>query len=290
VIASNLDHNAISRPLESLKRAGTIQLTRIPFEDGYLNPDQLKMAINSSTTLIVLTHASNILGTVQNLEQIGAIAKSANIPLLLDAAQTAGRLSIHADSAPMFVACSAHKSLFGLPGLGILTLPENISLPPMREGGTGTASESVIHPDQLPERLEAGTPNVTAIASLRFALDFIESEGVESIHQKELELVYDLVKTIRTDDRFQIYSDPVNGPHVAVVGMNICNVPAEEAAAILDQNYGIAIRAGLHCAAVLHQQLGTLPGGCLRISPGVFNTKEEIAKLGEALHKIAEQY
>ncbi|HSE40529.1 MAG TPA: aminotransferase class V-fold PLP-dependent enzyme [Acidobacteriota bacterium] len=290
VIASNLDHNAISRPLESLKRAGVIELTRLPFEQGYLNLDQLKTSINHSTTLIVLTHGSNVLGTIQNLEEIAAIARAAKVLLLVDAAQTAGRIQINADSAPMFVACSAHKSLFGLPGLGILTLPENVSLPPMREGGTGTSSESVVHPDQLPERLEAGTPNVTAIASLRFALDFIESEGVEAIHRKEMELVHDLLKTIRTDDRFLIYSDPSMDPHVAVVGMNICNVPAEEAAAILDQNFGIAVRAGLHCAAVLHQQLGTLPGGCLRISPSVFNTKEEIAQLVEALHRIAEQY
>jgi selenocysteine lyase/cysteine desulfurase len=121
-------------------------------------------------------------------------------------------------------------------------------------------------------------------------LDFIESQGIEAIHQKEMELVYELLKTIRTNDRFEIYSDPEKGPHVAVVGMNICNVPAEEVAAILDQNFGIAVRAGLHCAAVLHQQLGTLPGGCLRISPSVFNTKEEIGQLVEALHRIAEQY
>jgi cysteine desulfurase family protein len=291
VIASNLDHNAISRPLESLRKTGSIEVTRIAYDQyRYINVSQIKEAINSSTTLIVLSHGSNVLGTLQNLEEIAAFAKDTGIPLLVDAAQTGGRIPIQADAAPMFVACSAHKALFGMPGLGILTLPENISIRPMREGGTGTSSESVIHPEQLPERLEAGTPNVPAIASLRFALDFLEQEGVESIHRKEMRLVNYLIDQIKSDERMILYSDPTKGPHVAVVALNIRNVPADEAAAILDQKFGIAVRAGLHCAAVLHQQLGTMPGGCLRISPGVFNTKEDIDQLSKALVNIAEQY
>jgi selenocysteine lyase/cysteine desulfurase len=177
-----------------------------------------------------------------------------------------------------------------MPGLGLLTLPENTSIRPMREGGTGTSSESVIHPEQLPERLEAGTPNVPAIASLCFALDFLEHEGVELIHRKEMELVNHLVDQLKAEERVILHSDPTKGPHVAVVALNIRNVPAEEAAAILDQKFGIAVRAGLHCAAVLHQQLGTLPGGCLRISPGLFNSKEEMDQLAKALVVIAEQY
>jgi cysteine desulfurase family protein len=291
VIASNLDHNAVSRPLESLRRIGSIDVTRIPFDqEGYINVNRIKVAVLDSTTLIVLSHGSNVIGTLQNLEEIAAFAKETGIPLLVDAAQTAGRIPIAADAAPMFVACSAHKALFGLPGLGLLTLPQNTSIRPMREGGTGTSSESVIHPEQLPERLEAGTPNVPAIASLCFALDFLEHEGVELIHRKEMELVNHLVDQLKAEERVILHSDPTKGPHVAVVALNIRNVPAEEAAAILDQKFGIAVRAGLHCAAVLHQQLGTLPGGCLRISPGLFNSKEEMDQLAKALVVIAEQY
>ena len=189
VIASNLDHNAVSRPLESLRQKGMIEVTRLPFdENGYLVIQSIRDAIRNSTTIIVLTHGSNVLGTVQNLDEIAAVAKETGIPLLVDAAQTAGRIAINADSAPMFVACSAHKNLFGLPGLGILTLPENSPLPPMREGGTGTFSESLIHPEQLPQRLEAGTPNVAGIASMLFALDFLENEDIEAIHRKEMKL------------------------------------------------------------------------------------------------------
>ena len=291
VIASNLDHNAVSRPLESLRRNGLIELTRIPFEaQGYLTAESISGAVRDSTTLIVLTHGSNVLGTIQNLDDIASIARATGIPLLVDAAQTAGRIAMIADSAPMFIACSAHKGLLGLPGLGILTLPENATLRPMREGGTGTSSESVIHPEQLPERLEAGTPNVAAIASIRYALDFIETEGIETIHRKEMALIYRLVEKLRGNDRIIVYSDPEKGPHVAVVALNVRDIPAEEVSAILDQNFGIAVRAGLHCAAVLHQQLGTLPGGCLRISPGVFNSNEDIDQFAEALNQIIEQY
>ena len=129
---------------------------------------------------------------VQDLDSIAKVSKERAIPLLVDAAQTVGRIAIQADNAPMFVAFSAHKALFGLPGLGILTLPENSELQPSREGGTGTSSESIVHPHQLPERLEAGTPNVPAIASLKYGLDFIEKEGMDAIHEKEMRLTNQL--------------------------------------------------------------------------------------------------
>jgi cysteine desulfurase / selenocysteine lyase len=291
VVASNLDHNAVSRPLETLRRSGIIELTRIRFDsEGFALPAWFEGALRHNTILIVLCHASNVLGTVQDLKAIAKLSKANGIPLLVDAAQTAGRIAIDADEAPMFVACSAHKALFGLPGLGILTLPENSELQPSREGGTGTSSESVIHPQQLPERLEAGTPNVPAIASLKYGLDFIEREGMDRIHEKEMQLLSQLHSQLNDDPRFEFYSGPDYGPHVAVAALNIKGVPPEEAAAILDQSFGIAVRAGLHCAAVLHQQLGTIPGGCLRISPGFFNSEEDINQTAKALKQIAEKY
>jgi cysteine desulfurase/selenocysteine lyase len=291
VVASNLDHNAVSRPLETLRRSGIIELTRIRFNpEGFAPPALFEGAIKRNTTLIVLCHGSNVLGTVQDLKAVAKLSKQKGVPLLVDAAQTVGRIEIDADEATMFVACSAHKALFGLPGLGILTLPENSDLQPSREGGTGTSSESVVHPQQLPGRLEAGTPNVPAIASLKYGLDFIDREGMDRIHEKEMRLLNQLYSQLNADPRFEFYSKPECGPHVAVAALNIKGVPAEEAAAILDQSFGIAVRAGLHCAAVLHEQLGTLPGGCLRISPGFFNTEDDIDQAAKALKQIAEKY
>ena len=291
VIASNLDHNAVSRPLETLHRNGIIEITRLPFNaGGYLSPSLILESIKHNTTLIVLCHGSNVLGSVQDLDSIAKISKERGIPLLVDAAQTVGRIAIQADDAPMFVACSAHKALFGMPGLGILTLPENSELQPSREGGTGTSSESIVHPQQLPERLEAGTPNVPAIVSLKYGLDFIEKEGMDAIHEKEMRLMNQFYSQLNDDPRFEFYSKPESGPHVAVAALNVKGVPAEEAAAILDQSFGIAVRAGLHCAAVLHQQLGTLPGGCVRISPGFFNSEDDIDQTAKALKQIADKY
>ncbi len=291
VVASNLDHNAVSRPLEMLHRNGTIEITRIPFNSGgYLSPHAVLKSIKHNTTLIVLCHGSNVLGSVQDLKTIAVLSKEREIPILVDAAQTAGRIAIQADDAPMFVAFSAHKALFGLPGLGVLTLPENSELSPSREGGTGTSSESIVHPQQLPERLEAGTPNVPAIVSLKYGLDFIETEEMDAIHEKEMRLLNQLYSQLNDDSRFEFYSKPESGPHVAVAALNIKGVPAEEAAAILDQSFGIAVRAGLHCAAVMHEQLGTVPGGCLRISPGFFNSDDDIDQTAKALKQIAEKY
>jgi len=285
VIATNLDHNSVSRPLQNLSQKG-VEITRLPFEkSGKVPADRCRNAIRENTALIVLNHGSNVLGSVQDWTSF----LGSGIPLLLDAAQTAGRVPITAGNLPVFVACSAHKALFGMPGLGILIVPSGSALRAWREGGSGSASEKLEHPSELPMHLEAGTPNFLSIASLFYGLEYMEQEGIERIHRKERQLARLLVEFLRSDARFELYSH-FGDNDLAVLAFNIRGVPPEEAAAILDQRFGIAIRAGLHCAAVLHQQLGTLPDGCLRVSPGYFNTPIEIAALIEALSTIVEGY
>ena len=286
VIATHLDHNSVSRPLESMVREKQIQVTRLSFSPGGLiDPESYANAIRNNTTLVILNHGSNVLGTVQNSE----LFLRGGIPVLLDAAQTAGRIPISLMNHPVFLACSAHKSLFGMPGLGILVVPKDLPLAAWREGGSGTASEELAHPSELPMHLEAGTPNFLSIAALSYGLRFIENEGMEKIHQKEWKLARILFDYLQSDNRFQVYSRLAE-QDLAVLAFNLRNVPPDEVAAILDQRFGIAVRAGLHCAAVLHHQLNTLPDGCLRVSPGYFNTEEDIATLIEALKTIAESY
>lgn len=290
VVCTNLDHNAVSRPLESLKQSRAIGVSRVSFDPrGLVSPDAVGDALIDSTVLIALNHGSNVLGSVQSLEPFIKMAKDRGILLLLDAAQTAGRIPIELKDAPVFLAFSAHKSLFGMPGLGVLVVPEGHELQRWREGGTGSASESLNHPNLMPSRLEAGTPNTIAIASLQSGIEFIRSEGMESIHRKELSLLSMIRDSLSEDDSFEVYSVP-GEQEVAVLAMNIRNIPPEEVGMILDQRYQIAVRPGLHCAAVLHHQLGTIPDGCIRISPGYFNTIEDAETLLAALRTIAEEY
>jgi cysteine desulfurase/selenocysteine lyase len=286
VITTHLDHNSVSRPLESMVRDKRIQVTRVPFgAGGALDPESYANAIRNNTTLIILNHGSNVLGTVQNSE----LFLREGIPVLMDAAQTAGRISISLRNHPVFLVCSAHKSLFGMPGLGILIVPKDFPLAVWREGGSGTASEELAHPADLPMHLEAGTPNFMGIAALSHGLSFIEKEGMEKIHRKEWNLARILFDYLQSDPRFHVYSRMAE-QDLAVLAFNLSNTPPDEVAAILDQRFGIAVRAGLHCAAVLHQQLNTLPDGCLRVSPGYFNTEEDMAILIEALNLIADGY
>jgi cysteine desulfurase/selenocysteine lyase len=291
IISTNLDHNSVSRPLEHLRKDLGVELSRVPFDrKGFVEPILLRGNIKRNTKLIILTHGSNVLGSVQNLSAYLTLSLETGIPLLVDAAQTAGRFPIEIGDSPVFVACSAHKAMYGLPGLGILTVPAGFPLQKWREGGTGTSSENLNHPDELPMRLEAGTPNLAGIAALRFGLEFIEREGQDRLHKQEMDLALRLYQFLSSDHRFVVYSKINSGDRLPVVSFNLRKAPPDEVAAILDQNFGIAVRAGLHCAAVLHAQLGTTPEGCLRISPGYFNTQDELETLILALNSIAEGY
>ena len=250
----------------------------------------VRKSIRNNTTLIVLNHGSNVIGAVQPLAPFLEIAHEGRIPILLDAAQTAGRIPIEVGDAPVFVTCSGHKGLYGMPGTGILTVPKGYELSKWREGGSGTASESLHHPAELPMRLEAGTPNFLGIASLSYGVDFIEQQGMFAIHDQEMKLAKSLESFVLSDRRFVLYSQLDAGRSMACVSFNIHNAPPVEVAAILDQRFGIAVRAGLHCAAVLHQQLGTAPEGCIRVSPGFLNKGQDIDQLSNALREIADGY
>jgi cysteine desulfurase / selenocysteine lyase len=291
VISTNLDHNAVTRPLEHLRKDMRLDISRVPFDKkGSVDPILLRGNIQRNTRLIILNHGSNVLGSVQPLPAFLSLSLETGIPILIDAAQTAGRIPIEIGDAPAFLAFSAHKALFGMPGLGLLTVPAGFQLQKWREGGSGTASETLHHPDELPYRLEAGTPNSLAIASLQNGLGFITREGMQKMHRHEMDLALRLHHFLVSDNRFVVYSRTELGERLPIVSFNLRKAPPDEVAAILDQNFGIAVRGGLHCAATVHAQLGTSPEGCVRISPGYFNTQNELETLILALNSIAEGY
>ena len=288
VMTTLIEHNSVSRPLMGLERSG-VSVTRVaPNAEGFVEVEAIAKAIRSETRLIALTHASNVLGTIQPAREVGRLAREKNILFLLDAAQTAGVLPIDviADGVDL-LAFPGHKSLLGPMGTGGLYVGERAELSVWREGGTGADSASPEQPSEMPFRLEAGTPNVAGIAGLCAGLRFIAEKGVAAILEHERSLLAMLVEGLRNDKRFALYGSLEVSRRVPTLALNISGWDPTEVGTILDQNFGIAVRTGLHCAPSTHKVVGAWPTGSVRLSPGYFNTEADIEQALTALKQIA---
>lgn len=286
VITSHLEHNSVSRPLNRLKELG-ISYTRLPHDaSGFIDPGDIKRFVRPETRMIVLTHASNVLGAVEPADEIGRAARELGLTFLLDAAQTAGTIpiSLKATDIDLF-ACSGHKGLLGPPGTGLLLIREGLLIEPLREGGTGSASEEPVQPAGYPDRLEAGTPNLVGIAGLKAAVEFLLARGVDSVRKQELALMNLLWDGLSQLPGITLYGPAQAGLRTGLLSFNTGLAPAE-VALILDAGYRIACRAGLHCAPWAHQALGTFPSGAVRFSVGIFNTEAEINAAVEAVGEL----
>ncbi len=289
VITSRLEHNSVSRPLDGLENRGVITVTRVEnSDDGFICADDIKKAIRSNTKLIVCTHASNVLGTIQPIRDIGEVAREREVIFMVDAAQTMGvcRIDVENQSIDM-LAFTGHKGPFGPPGSGGLYVGERVELRAWREGGTGFEPESLSQPDTLPYKLESGTPNSVGIIGLKTGLEFCIKEGINKIREHECKLALTLIRALETDDRFEIYGGLDGDRKVGIVSINIKGLQPGEVGAILDNNFNIAVRPGVHCAPYIHREIGTFPDGMVRISPGYFNTMEEIEETISGLKEIA---
>jgi cysteine desulfurase / selenocysteine lyase len=292
-ITSELEHNSISRPLNQLERAGTIALTRLSAnKDHVIDPDDVARAFRPSTRLVALTHASNVTGTIQPIDAIGKIVRSRDALFLVDASQSAGvvPISMEKDSIDL-LAFTGHKSLLGPTGTGGLVVGERVEVSPWREGGTGGDSSSPVQPSELPHRLEGGTPNVFGIAGLREGLRLLLDRGVENVLNHERRLLAEFYRSIHNPDQFFWYgadkSIAKNGDgRVGIVGINLPGFAPAELAAILDERFDIAIRAGLHCAPYAHKHLGTFPEGFARFSVGFLTSIEDLQQAANALNEI----
>lgn len=288
VITSTLEHNSVSRPLQAMKESGFIELTRLPMTDGgFIDPDAITKAITRKTRLIAVTHCSNVLSTIQPAEQIGRIAREKDLIFLLDAAQSAGIVPISIRKMNIdLLAFPGHKSLLGPTGTGGLYVGKRVDPLPWREGGTGGDSSSPTQPHLYPYWLEGGTPNTVGIAGLGAGLDYLSEHHMDQMLAHERALVKRLVQQIEDDDRFTILGSRDWGHRAAAVAITLQGLEPREAGAILDESFNIAVRPGLHCAPYIHQELGTFPDGAVRISPGPFNTNDEIDQLVQALQQI----
>ena len=288
VITSSLEHNAVWRCLKTLERDINIKIDTVECsKDGITNQQDIKKYIKKDTALIVFTQASNVLGTIQPIREIGAIAREHNIPFLVDRAQSAGAMKIDVKEENIdILAFTGHKSLLGPMGTGGLIINTDIDIKPLKAGGTGGDSAYEYQPDYYPNHLETGTSNVSGIAGLREAIKFLNKEGIENIHNKEKELTKYALEKLETVKDIEIYGPKDCEKMLSVISFNIKDKRPEDVGSILDQKYDIMLRAGLHCAPTAHSVIGTKERGTLRIGLGYFNEKEDIDKLVEALNNL----
>jgi len=287
VITSRIEHNSVTRPLHTLTGSG-VELTRIaPDYDAILRPDDIRKAIKGNTKLIVLTHASNVIGAIEPAGEIGTIAREEGIVFLLDASQTAGVLpvDVQALNADM-VAMPGHKGLLGPQGVGILYIGPDIILDPIIEGGTGGGPSSDEQPEMLPDRFEAGTMNTPGIAGLGAGVRYILERGVENIRAMESDLLERLIEGLREVDGIVIYGPENIRNRTSLVSFNMADMDPGMVSYLLDEDYGIMTRAGLHCAPDAHRFLKTFPEGCVRLSPGIFSTEDEVDRVISAVGEI----
>jgi cysteine desulfurase family protein len=289
VISSRLEHNSVLRPLHHFSEQGIIRLDLIPFgSEGFIDPMAVAEAIKPDTSFVILTHASNVLGTIQPVEQVATICKEQGLPFVLDVTQTAGLIPIHMDAwGVSAVAFTGHKSLLGPTGIGGLVLSPALDVKTTRFGGTGRDSYSLVHTQTYPHRLEAGTINIAGVFGLSASLRYISREGMEKIYSRELGLAGRLRDGLNSIKGVRVYSTNRHDPWVPIMLCNVDGMDPEDVSNILDGDFGIATRAGLHCAPLVHQDLGTSPQGGVRFSLGPFNTAEEMDKVLDAMAAIS---
>jgi cysteine desulfurase family protein len=290
VVTTDLEHNSISRPLVALEKAGVITLTRVASREGYVDPESIRGALRPETSLVAMTHASNVLGTVQPIEAIAPIVRESGALLLLDAAQTAGVLPVDLGVLPVdLMAFPGHKALYGPTGTGALYAGPRTDgrIRPWREGGTGGDSSSPTQPSALPYALEGGTPNVLGVAGLAAGIAWVAERGPEELRRHEVGLLQRVVDWSHNADGWQIAGRWDPEAHVGALSLIVPQpLTPQDLAAILDTSFTIAVRPGLHCAPYIHRRLGTFPDGTVRLSPGPFSTAADIDTFLAALEEI----
>ena len=290
IITSSMEHNAVTRPLHTLASQG-VEVTAVPSDNkGHLDPREVKAAIKRNTKMIARIHASNVVGAVMPVQEVGVLAREYGLVYLVDAAQTMGYLDIDVRRMNIdLLAFPGHKSLYGPQGTGGLYIREGLNLSPLKEGGTGSGSESMIQPEVMPDRYESGTPNTVGLAGLGAGIKYISEVGLEKIREHSQGLLKRMVEGLRQIPGVTVYGPEKQEEQVPVVSFNLKNLGSSEVAFLLDRVYDIACRSGLHCAPAAHQTLGTLESGTVRLSLSYHNTPDDVDKTLEALAVIASE-
>ena len=289
VITTMCEHNSVLRPLYRLEENG-VELSILPADSkGVPMYGELEQLIQKNTRAIVITHASNLSGNVTDLGRVSAIAQKYKLLLVVDASQSAGCIPIDVEKMEIDVLCfTGHKGLMGPQGTGGIYVREGLKIRPLKVGGSGVHSYDREHPKEMPTALEAGTLNGTGIAGLFSSLDFILDTGVETIHKKEMKLAKRFFDGIKDLPEVTVYGDWQNSERTAIVSVNLGTEESGQVSDWLWEDYGIAVRAGAHCAPLMHKALGTEKQGAVRFSFSYFNTEEEVDTAIQALKEILE--
>ncbi len=294
VVATALDHNSVLRPLEALRKRSGVNVESVPFDPvtGLIDQQRFSDVLASDDfRLVVLNHASNVTGRVQPVADLARIAHANGAFVLLDAAQTAGHWPLNMTELDVdFLAAAGHKGLLGPLGTGILCIRRGLEtkLQPLRFGGTGTSSESLTQPDHMPARFESGNLNLPGIAGLHAASKWIQTEGVETLQARIHAATRRLLDELGRIDNVNILRPCLEHDNCGIVAFNIEDMDCRDVAMILDQSFDIQVRAGLHCAPLLHELLQTANHhGAVRLSPGVFTTEDDISNVLNAVREIA---
>lgn len=286
-IIGSMEHNSVLRPVHTLAEAGLITYSvALADSDGVVRAEAVERLIQPETRLIALNHASNVCGSISDIAAIAALAKERAIPFLIDAAQSAGALDINVEKLPVaLLAFAGHKGLYGPQGTGGLYIAPGIELEPVRQGGTGSLSESYRQPGLLPDRYESGTLNLPGIAGLSAGVEYILEQGTAQIAAHEADLVKMLLEGLCNMNGVTVYGIKQPQRQTGVVAFTLQGTDSVELCEWLDQNHGIAARGGLHCAPLAHKTLGTLSTGVVRFSVSAFTSKDDIKKAISAIYQ-----
>lgn len=287
VVCTSMEHNSILRPLHALGEQGITYTVVDTGPSGLLDVCAVEQAFQKNTRLLAVTHASNLTGIVNPLEELGSLCNKYGVIFLVDAAQTAGAARIHVEEMNIgLLAAPGHKALFGIHGTGFLYVREDIELKEIKQGGTGSYSSEPRQPEILPDRYESGTLNLPGIVALGWGVEFIRQTGLETIQEKEKCLTALLMDGLLGTKGVTVYGDKEPGRRLPVISFNLRGYTSAEAAALLDERYRICVRPGLHCAPLAHRSLVTGQAGAIRMSLSYFNSEEEVSQALEALREL----
>lgn len=290
VVTSSIEHNAVMRSLRHLEKRG-LSLHTVPCApDGSLDINSIATAIDLGTRLVVLVHASNVVGTMLPICEVARLAHRAGALLLVDAAQTAGAVPIDLKAGGIdFLTFTGHKGLQGPPGIGGLVIGDHVDISqiePLMRGGTGGQSELELQPESLPDRFESGTPNIVGVAGLHAGIRWLMDRGVHTIREHEMELTRTIINGLSSIPNIKLYGTGDLEQRTAIVSFTATSKQVSEIGLRLDDDYGILVRVGLHCAPAAHRTIGTFPTGTVRLAPGVFTTMDDVNRTIWAIEQV----